>query len=69
MKKIIVITGLISIITLAGCGEAPVATLEPEGVETIITEEIITEEIVTNEIRVIPITVTSYEDVTTYWAD
>ncbi len=64
MKKALMIICLMSIIALSGCGEAPVATLEPEGVETILTEEIIVE-----EIHVEPIHVTSYEDVTNYWAD
>ncbi len=64
MTLIVIGAILFIIVTLTGCGEAPVATLEPEGVETILTEEIIVE-----EIHVEPIHVTSYEDVTTYWAD
>ena len=64
MALIVIGAILFIIVTLTGCGEAPVATLEPEGVETILTEEIIVE-----EIHVEPIHVTSYEDVTNYWAD
>lgn len=64
MTLIVIGAILFVIITLTGCGEAHMATLEPVGVETILTEEIIVE-----EIHVEPIHVTSYEDVTTYWAD
>lgn len=65
MKKIMAIIGLVSIITLAGCGEAPVATLEPEGVETILVEEIVVE-----EIRAEPIQVTTWDNATiSTWAD
>jgi PBP1b-binding outer membrane lipoprotein LpoB len=42
MKKIIVLVIFITII-MTGCGKAPTATLEPEGTETIITENIIEE--------------------------
>lgn len=69
MTLIVIGAILFIIVTLSGCGEAPVATLEPEGVETIFTEEIIVEEIQVNEIQVKPIEITSYEDVTTSWAD
>ena len=65
MKKIMVIMGLVSIISLSGCNEAPVATLEPEGVETILVEEITVE-----EIHVEPIQVTIWDNVTIdTWAD
>ncbi len=64
MKKVLAIIGLTTIIALSGCGEASVATLEPEGVEAIEVEQIVVE-----EIHVKPIEVTSYEDVTNYWAD
>ena len=42
MKKLFVMA-MMAAMMFTGCGEAPVATLAPEGTETIITETIITE--------------------------
>ena len=68
MKKCLVIVAIVAILGFAGCGEAPKATLEPEGVENIITENVITEntvkEIQIEEISVKPIEV---KEIVTTW--
>lgn len=68
MKKVIVciLLGLM-IVALTGCDEATVATIEPEGIETILTEAIEVETIEVKGIEVEPITVTCGN--TVYWAD
>lgn len=68
MKKVfvLVLLGFMSV-ALTGCDEAPVATIEPEGVETILTETIEIENIEVKGIEVEPITVTCGN--TVYWAD
>ena len=52
MKKFLIILSLLATAGLfAGCNDpAPTAVLEPEGEETILTEEIIMEDIITEEI-------------------
>lgn len=49
MKKFLIILTLLATATLfAGCNDpAPTAVLEPEGEETILTEQILTEDIIT----------------------
>ena len=55
MKKLVIIIGL-AMVMLTGCSSsAPVAKLEPEGVETILVENIEAENIIT------------YDDVTERW--
>lgn len=68
MKKafVCILLGLM-IVALTGCGEAPVAKIEPEGVEEIEIETIEIETIEVKGIEVKPITVTCGN--TTYWAD
>ena len=44
MKKLFAMMA-VAMIALTGCGEAPTATLEPEGTETIIVENTITENV------------------------
>lgn len=46
MKKLFTMMA-VAMIALTGCGEAPTATLEPEGEETIIVENTITENVIT----------------------
>lgn len=48
MKKMFI--AIMAMFMLAGCGEAPTATIEPEGEETIITETIITENVITEKL-------------------
>lgn len=43
-KKIIIV--LAAAAMLVSCGEPPVATLDPEGVENTITEKVIVEEVI-----------------------
>lgn len=45
-KSILTIILVLTALLLVGCNDpAPVATIEPEGEETILTEQILTEEI------------------------
>lgn len=68
MKKLVLMALMVTmIVALTGCDEAPVATIDPEGVETILTETIEVETIEVKGIEVKPITVTCGN--TTYWAD
>lgn len=68
MKKafVFILLGFM-IVALTGCDEAPVATIDPEGVETVLNETIEIENIEVKGIEVRPITVTCGN--TTYWAD
>lgn len=49
MKKLFTMMA-VAMIALTGCGEAPIATLEPEGEETIIVENTITENVITEKL-------------------
>lgn len=48
MKKLFV--AMAAMVMLAGCGEAPTATIGPEGTETIIVENTITENVITEKL-------------------
>lgn len=48
MKKLFV--AMAAMVMLAGCGEAPTATIEPEGTETIIVENTVTENVITEKL-------------------
>lgn len=49
MKKLF--TMMAAMVMLTGCGEAPTATIEPEGTETIIVENVITEKLTWEEAK------------------